>query len=141
MASIPKSIADLPLAQPRYVGKDLPRIEDAALLTGRVDFTDNLAFAGMLHGAVLRSPHPHARIRGIDTSRAEALPGVAGVITGADALAWSEPLPGMPAGWAGHCLATEKVTFAAKPVAGAAAASRYVAEDALDLIEVDYEEL
>src|ERR1041385_342869 len=99
--TIPASIAELPLSQPRYIGKDLPRVEDAALLTGRVDFTDNLAFAGMLHAAVLRSPHPHARIRSIDTSRAEQLAGVAGVLTGADALAWSEPLAGMPAGWAG----------------------------------------
>ncbi len=139
--TIPTDVAGLPLSQPRYVGKDLPRIEDAALLTGRVDFTDNLAFAGMLHAAVLRSPLPHARIRGIDISRAEKLPGVAAIITGADALAWSDPVPGLPFGWAGYCLATEKVTFVGEPVAVVAAASRYIAEDALDLIDVDYEEL
>src|SRR5581483_3085766 len=127
--------------QPRYVGKDLPRIEDAALLTGRVDFTDNLAFAGMLHAAVLRSTRPHARIRRIDTSRAGQLDGVAAVITGADAEAWSEPVPGLPPGWAGHCLATDKVRFVGEPIAVVAATSRYVAEDALELIDVDYEDL
>src|SRR6185503_9969522 len=110
-------------------------------LTGRVDFTDNLAFAGMLHAAVLRSPRPHARIRQIDTSRAAQLDGVAAIITGADALAWSEPVPGLPMGWAGHCLATDKVTFVGEPVAVVAATSRYVAEDALDLIEVEYDYL
>jgi CO/xanthine dehydrogenase Mo-binding subunit len=140
-ATIPNSFSSLPLSQPRYIGKDLPRIEDAALLTGQVDFTDNLAFAGMLHAAVLRSTRPHARIVSIDTSRAERLPGVAAIITGADALAWSDPVPGLPPGWTTHCLATDKVSFVGEPVAVVAATSRYVAEDALDLIEVEYEDL
>src|SRR4051794_4927222 len=107
--TIPSRTSDLPFTQPRYIGKDLPRIEDAALLTGRVDFTDNLTFAGMLHAAVLRSTLPHARIIAVDTSRAAKLDGVAAILTGDDALAWSEPVPGLPMGWSTHCLATSKV--------------------------------
>jgi CO/xanthine dehydrogenase Mo-binding subunit len=95
----------------------------------------------MLHGAILHSPWPHARILRIDASRAQQLAGVVAVVTGDDAKAWSEPVPGMPAGWAGHCVATEKVHFVGEPVAMVAATNRYVAEDALDLIDVEYQQL
>jgi carbon-monoxide dehydrogenase large subunit len=136
---MPHNLNELPVMQPKYVGKDVPRIEDATLLMGRAEFTDNLAFPGMLHAAVLQSPHPHARIKRIDTSKAEALKGVVAVITGAEAKEWSDPVPGMPGGWAGHALAVDKVRFAGDPVAAIAATSRYIAEDARDLIEVEYE--
>lgn len=136
---MPHSLSELPTIQPRYVGKDVPRIEDATLLTGRAEFTDNLAFPGMLVAAVLQSPHAHARIKRIDTSKAEQLKGVVAVITGEHAKEWSEPVPGMPGGWSGHCVATDRVRFVGEPVAAVAATSRYVAEDALDLIEVEYE--
>ncbi|HEX5021591.1 MAG TPA: xanthine dehydrogenase family protein molybdopterin-binding subunit, partial [Candidatus Binatia bacterium] len=136
---MPRDLSELPLSQPRYLGKDTARIEDATLLTGRAEFGDNVAFPGMLFAAILRSPHAHARIKRIDTSKAEKLTGVLAVVTGEDAKAWSEPVHGFPIGWAGHCLAHDKVRFVGDPVAAVAATSRYIAEDALELIEVDYE--
>ena len=57
---IPRDLSELPLSQPRYLGKDTARIEDATLLTGKAEFGDNLAFPGMLFAAILRSPHAHA---------------------------------------------------------------------------------
>src|SRR5215471_10620397 len=135
----PRDLTELPLSQPRYLGKDMARIEDATLLTGRAEFADNVAFPGMLFAAILRSPHAHARIKRIDTSKARALAGVVAIATGEDAKAWSEPVPGFPIGWAGHCLALDKVRFVGEPVAAVAATSRYIAEDALDLIDVEYE--
>jgi CO/xanthine dehydrogenase Mo-binding subunit len=138
---LPSTFVDLPVSQPRYVGRDVERIEDVALLSGSAEFTDNLAFGGMLHAAILRSPHPHARIVRIDTSRAESLPGVEAVVTGADAARWTETVPGYPGGFSGHCIAVEKTHFVGEPVAVVAARDRYIAEDALDLIEVEYEPL
>ena len=71
----------------RSVGKPLPRNEDERLITGRGRFSDDFAFRGQAYAAMVRSPHPHARIRGIDSARAKAMPGVLGVFTGADCLA------------------------------------------------------
>ncbi|MFN8544461.1 MAG: xanthine dehydrogenase family protein molybdopterin-binding subunit [Candidatus Binatia bacterium] len=138
---LPKLPKDLPVSEPRFVGRAVPRIEDPMLLTGRVEFIDNLHQPGMLHCAILRSPHAHARIVRVDTSAAEKLPGVAAVVTGADAKRWTSPAPTVPEGWGAHCLAVEKVRFVGEPVAAVAATSRYVAEDALELIEVEYERL
>jgi CO/xanthine dehydrogenase Mo-binding subunit len=95
----------------------------------------------MLHAAILRSPLAHARITSIDTSQAEKLPGVFVVVTGEDALRWSFPGPTVPPEWGTHCLATDKVRFVGEPVAAVAAVNRYVAEDALELIAVDYDPL
>lgn len=136
---MPRNLSELPLTQPRYLGKDTTRIEDATLLTGKAEFTDNIGFPGMLYAAVLRSPHAHARIKRIDTSKADKLKGVVAIITGEEAKAWSDPVPGFPSGWAGHCVAHDKARFVGDPVAAVAATSRYVAEDALDLIDVEYE--
>ena len=77
----------------RWIGKDVPRLEDPKLLAGRATYTDDVRLPGMLHAAVLRSPHPHARITRIDTSQARALPGVFAVITGEDARELTNPLP------------------------------------------------
>ena len=68
----------------RVVGKPVPRVDGKVKVTGTAVFADDLALPGMLHGKLLRSPYAHARITGIDTSRAEKLPGVRGVITGKD---------------------------------------------------------
>jgi len=103
---VPRDLTELPVTQPRYLGKDTARIEDVTLLTGRAEFGDNVAFPGMLFAAILHSPHAHARIKRIDTSKAEKLHGVAAVVTGADAKAWSEPVPGFPLGWAGQLAAS-----------------------------------
>ena len=139
--AVAKLPQDLPITQPRYVGKDVPRVEDPLLLTGRVQYADNIQEPGLLHAAILRSPHAHARIVSIDVSRAEALPGVAAVLTGPEVKAWSQPVFGVPEGWTGYALATEKVHWAGEPVAVVAATSRYVAEDAIELIDVEYEVL
>ena len=138
---IPKRLEDLPTSSPRWVGRPVNRIEDPELLTGRTQFIDNVSLPGMLHCAILRSPVAHARIASIDVSAAEALPGVAAVVSGEDALRWSFPAVTSPEGWGSHCLATEKVRFVGEPVAAVAATSRYLAEDALELIDVEYEPL
>jgi len=88
---IPKSLEDLPNSKPRFVGADVPRVEDPQLVTGRVEFIDNVVLPRMLHAAILRSPMAHARITSIDTSEAEKLPGVFAVVTGEDAKRWSFP--------------------------------------------------
>jgi CO/xanthine dehydrogenase Mo-binding subunit len=138
---IPKTLAELPTSSPRFVGREVKRVEDRSLVTGRTEFIDNASLPGMLHCAILRSPYPHARITRIDASRAEQLPGVFAAITRDDALRWSFPSATIPEGWGTHCLATEKVRYVGEPVAAVAATSRYLAEDALELIEVDYEPL
>src|SRR5436305_10518400 len=83
-----------PSSDQPWVGRALPRKEDQALLTGRARFIDDLApVPGLKAAAVLRSPHPHAHIRGIDAARARALPGVVGVVTGAELAGVVGPLP------------------------------------------------
>jgi 4-hydroxybenzoyl-CoA reductase alpha subunit len=124
------------------IGADVPRVDAWAKATGTAQYTDDLSLPGMLHGALKRSPLPHARIRAIDTSRARALPGVKAVITAAD-------LPSVrygnwrfsPATQDEHALAVEKVRFVGDPVAAVAAVDRDTALEALDLIHVDFEEL
>ena len=76
----------------KYVGKPTPRKEDPKLLTGRAGYIGDVVVPGMLHAAVLRSPHAHARIRSIDVSAARALPGVVCVLTGAEALEHIGPM-------------------------------------------------
>lgn len=139
--TIPNRTDELPVSSTRFIGKNLPRQEDPSLVSGTVEFIDNFSLPNMLHCAILRSPHPHARIVRIDTSAAEALEGVAAILTGADAKAWSNPAFTSPEGWGAYCLAMDKVRFVGEPVAAVAASSRYVAEDALELIQVEYEVL
>lgn len=138
---IPKTIAELPTSEPRFVGRGIRRLEDASLLTGRTPFIDDVELPQMLHCAILRSPFPHAHITGIDTREAEAMPGVVAVLTGEDVLRWSHPAQSSPEGWGARCMASEKVCFVGEPVAAVAATSRYLAEDAAEMIVVDYEPL
>ncbi|MBV2234105.1 MAG: xanthine dehydrogenase family protein molybdopterin-binding subunit [Sterolibacterium sp.] len=139
--AIPTLPEQMPTSNVRYVGKEVKRIEDPSLVTGQMEFIDNVALPGMLHAAILRSPHPHARIVSINTAAAEALPGVHAVLTGVDVKAWSNPCTTAPEGWGNYCMAVDKVRFVGEPVAAVAADSRYLAEDALELIEVEYEVL
>jgi carbon-monoxide dehydrogenase large subunit len=126
----------------RWIGKDVPRLEDPKLLTGRATYTDDVKLAGMLHAAVLRSPHAHARIVRIDTRRARALPGVFAIVTGADAKELTDPLPAFCAEpVVQYALAVDTVRFAGEAVAAVAAIDRYTAEDACSLIDVEYEPL
>lgn len=138
---IPSRLEDLPTSELRWIGRDVERVEDASLLTGRTEFIDDVVLPRMLHCAILRSPFPRARITGIDSREAAALPGVVAVVTGEDALRWSFPAVTAPDGWGTHCIATGEARYVGEPVAAVAATSRYLAEDAIELITVDYEPL
>ncbi|MFN8627009.1 MAG: xanthine dehydrogenase family protein molybdopterin-binding subunit [Candidatus Binatia bacterium] len=135
---IPKNLEELPVGTPRWVGRPVTGVEDHALVTGQTEFTDNVALPGMLHCAILRSPYAHARISNIDVREAERLPGVMAVVTGADAQRWTNRTLTAPPDWGSYCLAVDKVRFVGEPIAAVAATSRYLAEDALELIEVEY---
>jgi CO/xanthine dehydrogenase Mo-binding subunit len=138
---IPNSIDELPTSNPRFIGRGVKRVEDTGLVTGRTEFIDNVNLTGMLHCAILRSPIAHAKIEKIDVSAALELPGVVAIVTGVDAEKWSHPGASAPEGWGTYCLPTDKVSFVGEPVAAVAATSRYIAEDALELIDVEYEPL
>ncbi|HKZ50385.1 MAG TPA: xanthine dehydrogenase family protein molybdopterin-binding subunit [Dehalococcoidia bacterium] len=130
------------MAETHWVGARLKRKEDPALLAGRGRYIDDLQLPGMLHAAILASPYPHARIRGIDTSEALRIPGVVAVLTGRDAARMSLPSMssvGVPT--MGFCLAVGKARYAGEPVAAVVASDRYIAEDARELIRVEYEPL
>ncbi|MBX3535121.1 MAG: molybdopterin-dependent oxidoreductase [Xanthobacteraceae bacterium] len=126
-----------------WIGRSVERIEDASLLTGRGRFIDDLGErTGTLHAAILRSPHAHAKISRIDVSAARAHPGVAAVITADDITRLANSLVvGVKAPIACWPIAVEKVRYVGEPVAVVVAKDRYIAEDGLDLIEVDYEPL
>ncbi|MBB6308744.1 xanthine dehydrogenase family protein molybdopterin-binding subunit [Xanthobacter tagetidis] len=123
-----------------YTGQSLPRVEDAALLSGRGRFIDDLGVRpGTLEAAILRSPHAHADILSIDTSAALALPGVVAVVTGRDLAALTLPMvAGLKVNVENWPMAVERVRYVGEPVAIVVAQTRYLAEDALDAIAVDY---
>ena len=119
------------------VGSNPVKHDGLDKVTGRARFGADFALPGMLYGRVLRSPHPHALIRSIDTAAAEAMPGVKAVITRDD---FPDIPPGSPAGdMTRNALAREKALYDGHPVAAVAAVSEAVARRALKLIEVDYE--
>jgi 4-hydroxybenzoyl-CoA reductase alpha subunit len=121
------------------VGTRVPMLDAAQKVKGTALFTDDLVLSGMLHGKVLRSPLPHAKILHIDTSRAEKLPGVKGVVTGRDI---PDRMYGIvPMAKDEHALAREKVRYIGDDVAAVCAIDPEIAEEALGLISVDYEEL
>src|SRR6266853_2427559 len=150
-------------AREPYIGRPLPRFEDLRLVAGRGRFTDDFAFDRQAHAAFVRSPHPHARIRSIDTDAAARLPGVIAVFTAKDyAAAGGRGIGHManPAGtyvvkvkaFAGPerqtpretphpPLAGERVRFAGEPVAMAIAETQAAAQEACERIVVRYEEL
>lgn len=123
------------------VGQARERVEDTALLRGAGCYGDDLAtMPGTLQAAVLRSPHAHAYVKSLDTSTALAIEGVSAVLTGEDVRAWAAPFAvGVRQPMQHWCLAVDKVRYVGEPVAVVVACDRYVAEDALDAIEVDYE--
>jgi carbon-monoxide dehydrogenase large subunit len=130
----------------RYIGAPVRRREDARLLTGRGRFVDDLEMPGVASAAVLRSPHAHARIVAIDTRAARAVDGVLAVITAADVAdvqrAWPIKVPHPRLRYfPRYVLPADKVRYVGEPVAMVVATSRYVAEDARDLIEARYEPL
>ena len=130
----------------RYAGTRVPRVEDNRLLTGRGTFVDDVTRPGMLHACFVRSPFARAKINGIDASAALALPGVRAVFTAEDLNpdvkeAWhavaGKDMPDTPR----PPLAEGEVKFVGDPVALVVADSRYIAEDAVELVDVDYEPL
>jgi 4-hydroxybenzoyl-CoA reductase subunit alpha len=121
------------------VGTRVPMLDAAQKVKGAALFTDDLVLSGMLYGKVLRSPVPHARILHIDTSRAEKLPGVKGVVTGRDI---PDRMYGIvPKAKDEHALARNKVRYIGDDVAAVCAIDPEIAEEALELITVDYEKL
>src|SRR5277367_6243644 len=125
---------------PPWVGQSIPRVEDAALLTGRGRFVDDLGVRpGTLHAAILRSPHAHADILSIDCEAARRADGVVAVLTGDDIKALTTSLVvGVKAPVECWPIAVERVRYVGEPVAVVVAKDRYIAEDAVDLIEVEY---
>jgi CO/xanthine dehydrogenase Mo-binding subunit len=119
----------------KYVGRSVPRVDGVEKVTGTAKFLGDLVVPGMLHGKILRSTYPHARILSIDTSKAEALPGVAAVLTAADIGDLNPIYNGRPV------IAMKKVRYAGEPVAAVAATDLATADEALSLIGVQYEEL
>jgi 4-hydroxybenzoyl-CoA reductase alpha subunit len=123
----------------RVVGRSVPRADAPAKVTGRAVYTEDIQFPNMLHGRLLTSPHAHARVLSVDTSKAEALPGVRAVITGADV---SDVLYGVsPARYDEYVLAKDRVRFVGDEVAAVAAVDEDTAARAIELIEVEYEVL
>jgi carbon-monoxide dehydrogenase large subunit len=132
----------------RYTGARVKRVEDTRILTGSGEYVDDVVIAGMVHAAFVRSPYAHARITSVDVSAARELPGVVAVITGEEMESLVVPGPvGMAAMMGGGdkpaytLLATDKVRLVGDPIVMILAENRYVAEDAAELVEVDYDEL
>jgi aerobic carbon-monoxide dehydrogenase large subunit len=134
-------------APTKLVGAPVKRVEDARLITGAAKYLDDLQIPGMAHVTILRSPYAHARIKSIDTAKAASHPGVIAVFTGKD----FEQLPALPCAWQAsgvenfvntpRALEIDRVTFTGAGVAAVVAESRDAAEDALTLIDVDWEPL
>jgi len=142
------------------IGRPIRRKEDGRLLTGKGRFSDDFSIASEAYAAIVRSPHAHARIRGIDTARARSMPGVLGVLTGADCIADGlKPLPHSPVPstrydmkltapggapvFAGphRLLPADKVRYVGEAVAMVVAETRTQAQDAAEAVAVAYEEL
>jgi 2-furoyl-CoA dehydrogenase large subunit len=126
------------------VGASVPRTEDLRLTTGRGTYLDDVGRPGLLHVAMVRSPHAHARLVMLDASDAERLPGVLGVLTGAEAAAMSQPIRPLiptPVPLRDWCLAVDRVRYAGEPVAAVAAVDRATAEDAVERVRVTWEPL
>lgn len=126
-----------------FVGRAMPRVEDASLLTGSARYADDLPVKpGTLHAAILRSPHAHAELLGVETAAALAMPGVAAVITGELARRFASPfLVGVRAPMEHWCVAVDRVRYVGEPVAVVLADNRYLAEDALDRLTATYRPL
>jgi xanthine dehydrogenase YagR molybdenum-binding subunit len=127
----------------KVIGKDVPRIDGRERVTGQARYTEDISLPGMLYARVLRSPIPHGRVRSIDTSAAEKLPGVVAILHCKNN---NQIWRGRPDGYGGDIkgrrrVFAETVRFVGDAVAAVAAMDRHTAEDALELIKVDYETL
>src|SRR5476649_2071523 len=122
----------------RIIGTSRRRVDARAKVTGQTKFADDIVLPRMLHGKLLRSTEPHARIVSIDTSKAEALPGVHLVLTGS---AMPIPYGVLPVSHDEHALCPDKVRFVGDPVAAVIAKDESTAAAALAYIDVEYEPL
>ena len=118
------------------IGKPFPQVGSVPKATGSAKYIDDITLPGMLYGKILRSPYAHAKLINIDTSKAEKLSGVRAVITGKDI-----PPVKYGMGFDEYAIALDKVRYVGDQVATVAAIDEDIAEEALDLIEVIYEEL
>src|SRR5438093_2301684 len=132
MSSVMKTTRDV-----KGIGLSILRPDGPEKVTGQVQYVTALGPRGLLHANLLRNPHAHARILRIDVSRARALPGVRAVLTAADIPELKKKAPTR----AHAVLAIDRVVFAGQPVVAVAADEPAIAEEALDLIEVQYEVL
>jgi CO/xanthine dehydrogenase Mo-binding subunit len=143
----PEDVAERRNAPPedfKVIGRSMDRVEDPRLLTGTAQYIDDIDLPNMAEAAVLRSPHAHARIVDIDASEAEEMEGVDLVMTGRKMVDETPtgPLPSFASPPVEqYCLAVDKVRHTGEPVVAVVAENRYVAEDAIDTIDVEYEPL
>jgi aerobic carbon-monoxide dehydrogenase large subunit len=129
-----------------FVGRAMKRKEDPRLVSGTATYVDDVVIPGMLHMAITRSIHGHARLKRVDISKAQKLPGVVAIVTGEEVAANCGPVPcasEMPDLKRAQkpLLAVGKVRFVGEPIAAVVATDKYIARDAADLIEVDYDPL
>lgn len=129
-----------------HIGTHLPRREDYRLLTGHGSYIDDHEVGGALHACFVRSPHAHARLLEIDCSDAREMPGVVAVFTGRDLMQWTDPLRMAPPidgllPMEMDTLPIDKVRFQGDPVACVIATDRYLAEDAVERVRVEYDVL
>lgn len=123
-----------------HIGRRIPRVDGKEIAFGDARYTVDVALPGMLYGKILRSPFPHAKVRSVNVEKARRLKGVVAVVTGADTL-------GKPFGYGTlanpdeYALPVDRVRYIGEQVAAVAAWDEDIAEEALGLIEVDYEEL
>src|SRR5436190_11567793 len=131
----------------KWIGKRTPRPDGADKVTGRAAYAADATMPGMIWGKVLRSPHPHARIKSIDTSKAEKLPGVKAVVTARDIVDFPIDKGAVMLGiqdmrWmCRNVMARDKALFPGHPIAAVAATTEAIAAEACSLIEVDYDVL
>jgi carbon-monoxide dehydrogenase large subunit len=130
-----------------YIGAPIPRPEDIRFLTGRATFVDDIKLPHMLHAAIVRSTQAHARIVSVDTARAQTIPGVVAIFTLQDIAPYARPipvrlypLPGLER-FLQYPLARDKVRYVGEAIAVVVATNRYVAEDAVDTIDIRYDPL
>jgi aerobic carbon-monoxide dehydrogenase large subunit len=131
----------------KFFGKAMKRVEDPRFITGNGNYTDDMQVLGMTHAAMVRSPYAHAKIKSIDSSKALAVPGVIAVITGADLVGAN--INPIPPGWllpdlkisAHHAIQPTEVNHVGDIVAAVIAETRAIAEDAVQLVDVDWDVL
>jgi 4-hydroxybenzoyl-CoA reductase subunit alpha len=126
----------------RFIGKPTPRKDAVDIVTGKGKYINDVKLPNMLYGKILRSPYPHAKILNVDTSKAEKLVGVKKVLTGKDTIGFKQGIwRRFPELCDEEILNRTKVRYIGDPVACVAAIDEDTAEEALDLIDVEYEEL